>query len=54
MSNQREQLEESLKNAHYLLEETSKEWAKGRIDENGDMVIPEDAAARISVMIGDS
>jgi hypothetical protein len=47
-------MERELKNAYYLLEEVSTEWAKGREDENGDIVIPEDAAARISVMIGDA
>ena len=52
--NTKDLLEQQLKQAHYILEEVSAEFAKGREDENGDMVIPEDAAARISIMIGDS
>ena len=51
--NKREQLEKKLKNAHYMLDEISEEWAKGAENEDGDIVIPSEAAARISMLIGE-
>ena len=51
--NKKEMLEQELKHSHYMLNAISEEWAKAEENEDGDVVIPSEAAARISVLIGE-
>ena len=49
----KQQLEKELKNANYLIDESSEEWLKGEWNDDGDYVVPSEAAARISILIGE-
>ena len=51
--NKQELMENELTSLHESIEEITKSFEQGRVDENNDLVLPESAAIRIKLLLED-